>query len=60
MLDIELKQYLREFLQGEMEESKKMTVIPQGALMVREDQTEDFLDRMWVFISKKEHEKSDS
>ena len=59
MLDINLKQYLREYFMLKMNQARgqsKHFYTSAGIIIrdTREDaELEDFLDDMWVFISKK-------
>ena len=58
MLDLRLKQYIREHFEGRMN-FEKMRVPPYAihAIIVRPQEMEQFIDDLWVSISKKEHEQ---
>lgn len=54
MLDLEIKQYIREFVQDRLKEGKiKMPFGAMPVFYVREDQSEKFIDDMWVYINSK-------
>ena len=55
-MDIRIKQFIREFFTGKMNEAKRrhgMTTVP--AIIVREEELEKFIDDLWFDISKKEY-----
>lgn len=52
-IELEIKEWLRQFLLRSLERSKKVSAFKGvPAIIVRETELEDFLDEMWIFINK--------
>ena len=51
-IDLIIKDYLRTFLEGEMNAAARKQASPMPAIIVPKNQLEKFLDEMWVAINK--------
>jgi hypothetical protein len=57
MLDLLIKQYLRDYLKMVLDRNKDQMQTRFGAIMIKENEIERFLDDMWVFINKEKMQK---
>ena len=54
MLDLAIKQYIRDFVEDRLKEGK--ILMPFGSMpvfYVKQDQAEKFIDDLWVYINTK-------
>jgi hypothetical protein len=52
MLDIHIKQYIRDYLNGKMQEQRQLSRVYRTvpAIIIRDDELETFIDEFWIHL----------
>jgi hypothetical protein len=60
MLDIHIKQYIRDYLNGKMQEQRQLSRVYRTvpAIIIRDDELETFIDEFWIHLQDSAHKNA--